>query len=1178
MTTSGPWGLQTRGTRLTEAPPAAVLVVDDDPAKRLALRSVLDPLGLTIVEADSGLGALRRVMERDFAVILLDVRMPDIDGFETAALIRRRRESEMTPIIFITAFASDEIGSLAKYVEGAVDFMFAPVQPDELRAKVSVFVSLFLQAERYAAEARIVQASADQLKLLTDSAPIGIFRTDASNRYVYTNPRWSEITGISAEIAFGQDWEAMLSSREPRGSRLESRGIAFNGGDRYRLWLSRSVERVVLLTSESVLDDAGEVTGWVGTLADITSEWGAEKERSRFQSLVQNSRDVIVVLNGDGRCTYVSPAVEEVTGFLPEELIGTLGIDSVHPDDAQMVRDHFAEITTSPDSTKTVEARRRTKSGGWIWVEIRAANRLNDPALEGMVLNYHDISERRDWTDRLAQSEELLANGQALSHLGSFTWDMRSNVVTWSDENYRLLGFEPGSVEPSLETLVSRLHPDDRVGFLQMTSASAEGGTPFERDMRVVLPEGTVRWLHVRGEYSTEDGVPVRLTGMNEDITARREAELERLVLLEDQKALADQLRMLLDSTGEGIYGVDVHGVCTFMNAAGASLLGGTSADFVGKVMHELMHHTHPDGSHYPASECPIVQGIRRGERTSTRSELVWRLDGSSFPADYSSYPIGGEGSDQGAVIAFQDVSLRLGMEAEIRQSERLFRGAFDASQMGISLIAADGLTYVDVNQALCEMLGYAKHELLELNWQFLTHPDDLERNLRRFAMVTDGRSDGENLTKRYVRKDGESIEVEVTDSVVRGPDGVPIYYVTHVNDITERRKALLENEKLQGELVQAQKMEAVGQLAGGVAHDFNNILSVILNYAHFAAEGLEPDDERLADIQEISKAGDKAANLVHQLLAFSRKEVIEARVIDLNEVVMGVYQILNRSLGEDIDLDFKAGDDLPQVLADPGRVEQVLLNLAVNARDAMLDGGVLKIATQSLQVAEGELSQCPAGGYCVITVTDSGSGMDEETLERVFEPFFTTKPRGEGTGMGLSSAYGIVDQAGGCLSVESTLGVGTVFTVHLPAVSAGISQEDIEEETAAIGGSEMILLVEDEDAVRELVLRILRNQGYEVVPYSSGAEALEYCRSHLETIDLLLTDVVMPRMSGRELSEQASSICAGLKTLFMSGYTDALIAQRGVLASNEHLIYKPFKPEQLLTTVRSLLDVEVTV
>ena len=1047
------WGVQVRGARVTEeAAAASVLVVDDDPVKRMALKAALSPLGLPIVEADSGQNALRRVMQQTFAVILLDVRMPEMNGFETAALIRTQRESEMTPIIFITAYANEELGSAAKYVEGAVDFIFAPVPPDELRAKVSVFVNLYAQAERFAAQAREVQASADHLKLLTDAAPIGIFRTDAYERYLYTNPRWTEITGVSSEEAFGRDWDTIIGSSRPPGMPVDVTDLGDEEpprvGRRYELWLPDSVSRIVLLTSEAIHEGGEEISGWVGTLDDVTVETRAAEERSRFQSLIQNSRDVIAVIDASGRCSYVSPGVFEVSGFLPEEVVGALGFDFIHPDDVKVIAGHLDDISSTPNAIKTVEVRTRTKSKGWIWIEIRATNRLDDPSVEGIVMNYHDITERRDAVQRIAQSEKLLAEGQALSHLGSFTWDMRTDDLTWSDEQYRLLGFAPGSVEASFETLLGCIHPEDRDAFSRSTQVSMETGASFELDFRVVEADESVRWIHGRGEVLLEDGVPIRLTGMSHDITDRKKAEEERLLLLGQQRELATRLRMLLDSTGEGIYGLDETGACTFMNKAGAALLGAESDLFIGQDMHQLTHHTRADGSVYPSEACPVYKVLATGLPVTGASEVIWRADGTSFPADYSAYPTGGDDGEKGVVVAFQNV--------------------------------------------------------------------------------------------------------------------------------TERERKAQETEKLESQLLQAQKMEAVGQLAGGVAHDFNNILSVILNYAQFASDGLDPDDTRLADIKEISKAGEKAAKLVHQLLAFSREEIVEERIVDLNAIVIDVYQILNSSLGEDIDLAFKPLEGLPPVKADPGRIEQVLLNLAVNARDAMPSGGTLHLSTGTESVEVGDRPPLEAGEYVWITVGDSGIGMDEATLKRAFEPFFTTKARGEGSGMGLSSAYGIIEQAGGYLFVDSEPGVGTTFSIYLPRSEAVVDLAIDEEVVEVVRGTETILLVEDEDAVRELVSRILKKQGYNVVPYASGLDALDYCRSNLEQIDLLLTDVVMPKISGKELSEQASSICEGLKTLFMSGYTDALIAQRGVPASGDNLITKPFKPEKLLVALRGLLDTKV--
>ena len=505
-------------------------------------------------------------------------------------------------------------------------------------------------------------------------------------------------------------------------------------------------------------------------------------------------------------------------------------------------------------------------------------------------------------------------------------------------------------------------------------------------------------------------------------------------------------------------------------------------------------------------------------------------------------------------------------MERHLRESEELFRGAFDAARTGISLIGPDGLSYVDVNQAFCDMLGYTKDEIMSMDWLQLTHPDDRERNLEEVDDLASGRDDVKYVSKRYVRKNGEIIFVEISDSLVRSADGSPMYFVTHATDVTER-------ERLQAQLRQAQKMEAVGQLAGGIAHDFNNILAVIMNYADFVIEDLDPADPCRSDVQEIVKAGDRAAQLVRQLLAFSRKEVVEPRVIDLNTVVEELQGLLHRSLGEDVELVLEVTEDLPHIKADPGMIEQVLLNLAVNGRDAMLDGGTLTVTTGTEMVSEGERSGLPPGHYVRMSVTDTGEGIDPATVERIFEPFFTTKARGEGTGLGLATVYGIVKQANGGVYVDSMPGAGSTFSVYLPPCNAEASAHPPAISSGGRGGDECILLVEDEAAVRDMVTRLLVQNGYQVAAFGSGKDALSFYEDHSSEVDLLITDVVMPKMSGRTLSLRSTEIDPRLKTLFMSGYTDELIAQRGMLTDGERLIKKPFNARQLLDRVRAILD-----
>ncbi|MEA2452758.1 MAG: hypothetical protein QOG04_1468 [Actinomycetota bacterium] len=898
---------------------------------------------------------------------------------------------------------------------------------------------------------------------------------------------------------------------------------------------------------------------------------------ARFRSLVQNSRNVIVVVDEAGICSYVSPSILSVGGYTPEDLIGTSAYRLVHPDDLASFQSHLSEILKAPDDTQTVEVRALTKAGEHLWMEVRAVNRLQDPLVRGLVLNCQDITERRTAADQIAASQRSMAEAQAISHFGSFSRDLRTDAHSWSDEQFRLLGFAPGDIHPTFETFLACIHPDDRGRIERMCAATIESGKAFQADYRVVLPKGAIRWIHGRAKVSFEDGVPVRFAGINQDVTAAKEAEEERAALLAQQKKLTDQFRLLLDSTGEGIFGVDRDGVCTFINRAGATLLGGTAARFVGKIMYQLTGPRQVNEVGVVMEDHATYGAFQTGASSKLADEAFTRSDGSSFPVEYSSFPITGGGEAQGAVVAFKDITDRRQMEQELRQSEQLFRGAFDVARTGIALIDADGRSYVDVNQSLCDMVGYTKEELMALDWVEITHPDDRAINIAAVAEFFAGRKEVSYIKKRYVRKDGAVISVEISDSLVRGPDDKPMYFVTHVADVTEREQAGKEKEKLEEQLRQAQKMEAVGQLAGGVAHDFNNILAVVLNYAEFVADTLGEDHEGQADLEQIIKAGERGAELVHQLLAFSRQEVIQPTVIDLNEVVSGMAVLLDRSVGEDIELTFDTPPGVSLTKADHGQLEQILLNLVVNARDSMPDGGAIKITTADEEIGSDERAGLAAGPYVCLTVSDTGLGIDAATIEHIFEPFFTTKARGEGTGLGLATVYGIVQRAQGGIFAESEVGKRTSFVIYLPVTNetAPISIDQIATEEVEVG---TILVVEDEAPVRELIGRILKREGFDVIAAASGAEALEICAVRDLGIDLLLTDVVMPQMSGPALRDLVHPLRPEMKVLFMSGYTDELIAKRGVLAEGETLLSKPFNSTQLLTGVREALRSEATV
>ena len=397
-----------------------------------------------------------------------------------------------------------------------------------------------------------------------------------------------------------------------------------------------------------------------------------------------------------------------------------------------------------------------------------------------------------------------------------------------------------------------------------------------------------------------------------------------------------------------------------------------------------------------------------------------------------------------------------------------------------------------------------------------------------------------------------------------------PLQFVINSRDVTESRAT-------EEQLRQSQKMEAVGRLAGGIAHDFNNLLTAIIGYAELARSRLKVEDPSRAELAEIEKAGRRAAGLTRQLLAFSRKQVLQPRVVNLNQIVGDMDQMLQRLIGEDIELVTLPRENLGSVMADTGQIEQVVLNLAINARDAMPRGGKLTIETAEAELDENYSAfhfDVPPGHYVSLIVSDNGIGMDAKTLSYAFEPFFTTKEIGKGTGLGLSTVYGIVKQSGGHVTVYSEPGVGTTFKIYLPRVEAlpDVTASSTRHPVQA-GGTETVLVVEDEEPVRRLVCRSLEAQGYKTLSAAGPNEALAVCEEHAGEIHLMLTDVVMPRLGGKGLAKQATAVRPGMKVLFMSGYTDDAIVHHGVLDAGTPFLQKPFTPSALSRKVREVLD-----
>jgi two-component system cell cycle sensor histidine kinase/response regulator CckA len=528
-----------------------------------------------------------------------------------------------------------------------------------------------------------------------------------------------------------------------------------------------------------------------------------------------------------------------------------------------------------------------------------------------------------------------------------------------------------------------------------------------------------------------------------------------------------------------------------------------------------------------------------------------------------------------GAQELEQAVAQRDALLAQLRDGEQRFRSLVESSPMGMHLYhleADDRLLLTGANPSADRILGIAHAPLLGKTIEEAfpnlagTEIPELYRRVARGALAP--------YAFQTPYRDGQVSGVYDVSVFPTGPGMMAVDFV----DITSRKREEAEREYLKEQLRASQKMEAVGRLAGGVAHDFNNLLTVILNCARFALEGVRADDPIREDLSEIEKAADRAATLTRQLLAFSRKQLLQPRVVDLNQIVLGIDGMLRRILGEDIELVRVLARELGLTRADPGQIEQVIMNLAINARDAMPDGGTLTLQTQDVDVEVGATTRLGGAGptpgaHVVLTVRDSGIGMDAETQARLFEPFFTTKEKGRGTGLGLSTVYGIVKQSGGEIVVESAPGEGTTFRVYLPRDRTATEAEaNPRGPRESAPGAESILLVEDEDGVRALIQRVLAESGYRVLTCTNSAQAVECFAAHAAEIQLLLTDVVMPGASGRALAEQLTQLKPGLPVLFMSGYTQDVIGQHGVLDRATHFIGKPFTAAEITQKVRAVL------
>jgi two-component system cell cycle sensor histidine kinase/response regulator CckA len=526
--------------------------------------------------------------------------------------------------------------------------------------------------------------------------------------------------------------------------------------------------------------------------------------------------------------------------------------------------------------------------------------------------------------------------------------------------------------------------------------------------------------------------------------------------------------------------------------------------------------------------------------------------------------------------LTVTDIDRNKQVKAELRESDNKFRSIFEQAAMGVARVSLDG-AWLEVNKKLCAIVGYSQQQLLTKSIQDLTHPEDLEIDQAALSQLINNEIRTYTKEKRYYNFGGVIVWVKLTMSLVRDINNEPDYFISIIEDITSQINKEAKQRTLTAQLQQAKKMEAVGHLAGGIAHDFNNMLGVILGQAELVIKKLGPNNSLVSHLEGILNAANHSANLTRQLLTFARKQTIEPKVLDLNGSVSAMIDMLKRLIGESIVLSWEPAENIWPVKVDPTQIDQVLVNLCINSRDAISGSGKISISASNCTLDKNytaaQIYKIEPGDYVKLSVSDDGCGMDEATLMHIFEPFYTTKAMGSGTGLGLSSTFGAIKMNAGFVNVFSQPGQGTTFNIYFQRVKAleDTKQKIIKEQASQSTGT--ILLVEDEEMLLEIETSMLENSGYTVLAVPSGELAEAMLRKHLSEIDLLVTDVIMPEINGMELAVKLQAICPKLKVLFMSGYPADVLDRQANIKEGAHFLQKPFSMQALTSKVREVFN-----
>jgi PAS domain S-box-containing protein len=1008
-------------------------------------------------------------------------------------------------------------------------------------------------------------------KLRVTLASIGdaVIVTDADGRVSMMNHVSESLTGWTAEEANGEDLQNVFKiinqqtrqTVESPAVRAMREGVIVGLANHTLLIAKDGTERPIDDSAAPIRDETGTILGVVLIFRDVTERYAAEealhKERSLLRTLIDALPDAIWTKDADLKFVISNPAHNEMVRVAHEpNVTGKTGFDFHPPDLAQAYHEDDLRVLKQGEVVFNKEELVRDATGRERWhLVIKAPLRDCEGKITGLVGISRNIQQRKEAELALQASERRLEGFFEATTAGVVEIAADTRILRTNEAFARMLGYSP--IEMAGMFVSDLVFPEDREQIRNQYELVSTGHTAsFEAERRYRHRDGRAIWAQVSAvAIHDETGLSVDMpavwvAAVVIDLTARREAE-------EFLRASEERFRLLVESVKDyAIFVTDPAGKVVTWNSGAERIYGYRADEVIGKSVDFFYSPgVHPDTAHHHFAAV-AVDGRRETEG--------WRVrkDGTRFWADIITSALHDE---SGTLLGFTKVVRDL---TERRRSEELLRSVLGSVLDAIITIDERGV--IDsVNQAAERLFGYPVTELVGQNIKLLMpepYRSESDEKIAEYLKSGVTRTIGLGQELEVRRKDGTQFpaEISVTEFWL---DDIR-HYTGVVRDVTDRKR-------LESQFQQAQKMEAVGRLAGGVAHDFNNLLTIINGYGDLLMGAIPPTHPQRSALVAIREAGERAAGLTAQLLAFSRKSIIEPRVVDLNDIVAQSERLLRRLIGEDVLLATALAAGLYRVKADAGQLEQVVLNLAVNARDAMPRGGRLTIETMNAEVIPGMAAypDLKPGRYVQLAVTDNGTGMTDPVKTRLFEPFFTTKEVGKGTGLGLSLVHGVVKQSGGHISVYSEVGVGTSFKILLPGVFDGPPRPLSSVVKIAPTGSETVLLVEDEEQVRRLARLALEMQGYTILEASSGAEAVRVSDQHRGTIHILVTDVVMPGMGGREVSESLRLRRPGLKVLFASGYTDDAVVRHGIVQATDAFLQKPFTPLGLARKVREVLD-----